>query len=314
MVFLVPALLIAMGLTTGMTPMQQKTITGKVILADGDNDNAIGASVVIANSTVGTVVDVDGSFALNVDGDPEIVISFVGYATLRVKASKVGKKPLELEPETYKLDLETVPIIVRKTDHGTISMSTEVDDPDKPPVFVVDGKVVKEIDNLDPETLATVQVIKNPDSPETKKYNATHVVLITTKEGKSKSKTDKKKSKSEKEDVDALENNEEVFFVVEDMPSFHGGKADLKTYIYSKLEFPAALKKKGISGEVMVQFLVATTGELRDIKAVSSTHKEFEAPAVKVFEGMPSWNPGKQRGKNVQVKVVVPVRFNADIE
>jgi hypothetical protein len=45
---------------------------------------------------------------------------------------------------------------------------------------------------------------------------------------------------------------------------------------------------------------------------VSSTHKEFEAPAIRVFEGMPIWIPGKQRGKSVKVNVVVPVKFVAE--
>ena len=196
-----------------------------------DGSPAPGASIVIANSTVGTVADTDGSFKLNVEGDPEIVISFVGYATLKVKASKVGKKPLQLKEETYKMDLEPV--------------------------------------------------------------------LTTNKAAESK------------EEVDVLQHSDEVFYVVEAMPGFPGGKAELKSYIYSNLEYPAEMKKKGTNGEVMVQFTVPASGELMDIKALSSTHKEFEASAIKVFEGMPKWSPGKQRGKPVKVNVVVPVKFNA---
>ena len=237
MTLLVPALLIAMGLTTGMTPMQEKTIKGKVVLAP-DGSPAPGTSVVIANSSVGTVADTDGSFMLNVEGDPDLIFSFVGFASLKVKASKVGKKPLELEAETYNLDLESVPLEVKKEENG---------------------------------------------------------------------------SKNE-EEVDVLQHSDEVFYVVEEMPMFPGGKAALKTYIYSNLDYPANMKKKASSGEVMVQFTVPSSGELRDIKAVSSTHKEFEASAVKVFESMPAWNPGRQRGKPVMVNVVVPVKFNGDKE
>jgi len=301
---LIPAVLIAMGLTTGMTPLQQKTIKGEVVFAD-TGEPATGAAVVISNSTTGTVVDGDGTFMLNVDGDPELVISFVGYATLRVKASDIGKKPLELDIKIFKMDLEKVRIMVRKTDHGKISMETQVDDPDTPPVFVVDGKVVKEIDHLDPENIETVQVIKNPDSEEAKKYNASHVVLITTK---------KKDSTNTRDEVDVLKTDGEVFYVVEDMPMFPGGKTALKTYIYSNLEYPDGMKKEGISGEVYVQFLVATSGKLEKIHVARSTRKEFESPALDVFKEMPAWDPGKQRGKPVKVNVVVPVRFNADKE
>ncbi len=51
---LIPAVLITLGLTTGMTP-QQKTVKGKMILADSGKP-ATGASIVIRGGTVGTVV------------------------------------------------------------------------------------------------------------------------------------------------------------------------------------------------------------------------------------------------------------------
>ena len=49
---LIPAVLITLGLTTGMAP-QQKTVKGKVILSDTGLP-ATGASIVIANTTTGT--------------------------------------------------------------------------------------------------------------------------------------------------------------------------------------------------------------------------------------------------------------------
>jgi len=237
---LIPAILVTLGLTTGMTP-EQKGVKGKVVFAE-DGSPAPGASVVIKNSNVGTVVDIDGTFALNVEGDPEIVISFVGYANLIVKASDIGKKPLELEAEAYELDMETVPLAIIQED----------------------GESSKEL--------------------------------------------------KEVQELQEAQESEEVFFIVEEMPMFPGGKAELKTYIYSNLVYPESAKKKGISGEVMVQFNVKGSGELEDVKVASSTHKEFEKPALKIFKEMPDWNPGKQRGKSVKVKVIVPVRFNADSE
>ncbi len=303
---LIPAVLLTLGLTTGMTP-QQKGITGKVVFAE-DGEPALGASVVIKNSTVGTVVDFDGTFSLNVNGDPEIVISFVGYATLIVKASEIGKKPLELEAETYKMDLDAVPLTVVQEGKDGISIKV-TDDSGKQPVYVLDGKVIKEIDHLDPNTIESINVIKDPDSEEVKKYNATNgVIIITSKDGESASKDKQLK------EVQEPQEGEEIFYVVEEMPMFPGGKAELKTYIYSKLEYPESAKKKGISGEVMVQFNVKGSGELEDIKVASSSHKEFEKPAMEVFKGMPAWSPGRQRGKSVKVKVIVPVRFRADAE
>ncbi len=392
---MVPALLIAMGLTTGMTPIQQKTVKGKVVFAE-TGEPAPGTSVLINHSTLGTVVDLDGTFMLNVEGDPEIVFSFVGYETMVVKASKIGKKPLELKQTVVTYDPERVRFHVVTGGNNSPFRKVEGGS-DKQPVFVVDGKVVEEVDNIDPETIESISVVKDSESKVVKKYNATNgVILITTKAKTSSSANDKPTfnggdpaiefpkylSKNlrypevaaknrisgrvvvqftvdetgqvgdvvaiasidpdlEKEALRLVRSSPEwtagkqdgkvsfkfpvifiadpkeddpVFFVVEEMPTFPEGKAALKTYIYSNLEYPAKLKKKGITGEVNVQFLVDRSGELRDLKAVSSTHKEFEAPALEVFKGMPKWNPGKQRGKAVQVKVVVPVKFNAGKE
>ena len=250
---LIPAVLLTLGLTTGMTP-QQKGITGKVVFAE-DREPAPGASVVIKNSNVGTVVDIDGTFSLNVNGNPEIVISFVGYATLIVKASDIGKKPLELKAKAYQMDLEPLPLSV-----------------------VQEGKDGSTIKVTDGESVSNNKQLK------------------------------------EVQELQEVQEGEEVFFVVEDMPMFPGGKAELKTYIYSNLEYPESAKKQGVSGEVMVQFNVKGSGELEDIKVANSSHKEFEKPAMEVFKEMPAWSPGKQRGKPVKVKVIVPVRFNTDAE
>ena len=300
---LIPAILVTLGLTTGMTP-QQKGVKGKVVFAE-DGSPAPGASVVIKNSSVGTVVDIDGTFALNVEGNPEIAISFVGYASLVVKASDIGKKPLELELQAYEVDMETVPLTIIQEEGETITIRTN-DDKDKQPVFIVDGKKVDDIEHLDPDQIESISVIKDPDSEIVKKYNALNgVIVLTLKNGE---------SSGELNEVQEVQEGEEVFFIVEEMPMFPGGKAELKTYIYSNLVYPESAKKKGISGEVMVQFNVKGSGELEDIKVASSTHKEFEKPAMEVFKEMPVWNPGRQRGKPVKVKVIVPVRFNADSE
>jgi TonB family protein len=302
---LIPAVLITLGLTTGMSP-QQKTVKGKVILSDTESP-ATGAAIVIKGGTVGTVVDTDGTFRLNVDGNPELVISYVGYSSLIVKASEIGNKPLKLEVKTYTMDLESVPLEVKKESSGTISIKTK-DGSGAQPVFVVDGKVVREIDNLDPETIESISVIKDPDSEEVKKYNAKDgVILITLK--------DEKIVLSPKESMDTgketlgNESDEPVFYIVEDMPKFPGGTPALKTYIYANLEYPEEAKKQGIEGEVFVRFLVNEKGNVVNSEILRSSYKGFDGPSLKVINEMPAWTPGKQRGKAVKVWYVVSIKF-----
>jgi TonB family protein len=104
---MIPAVLVTMGLTTGMTK-QQKTIKGKITLAD-TGEPAVGAAIVVRNGTLGTTSDARGAFMLKVEENPELVVSFVGYSSLVVKSSEIGKEPLELVPTSYDIDISQLP-------------------------------------------------------------------------------------------------------------------------------------------------------------------------------------------------------------
>jgi iron complex outermembrane receptor protein len=62
----------------------QRTISGTI--TDGsNNDPLIGANVLVAGTTQGTITDLDGSFSLNVPADAEsLEISYAGFTTQRV--------------------------------------------------------------------------------------------------------------------------------------------------------------------------------------------------------------------------------------
>jgi TonB family protein len=146
-----------------------------------------------------------------------------------------------------------------------------------------------------------MDVIKDPESPFFKKYNAKDgVIMITTKEAAKLEKTE------------SFEKDGEVFYIVEDMPKYPGGNPAMKTYIYSNLEYPEQAKSQGIEGEVMVQFLVNQQGKVEQEKVVRSTYEGFNEAALKVIREMPDWTPGKQRGKAVRVQYVVPIKFNKE--
>ncbi|RLD50337.1 MAG: hypothetical protein DRI97_17195, partial [Bacteroidetes bacterium] len=269
--------------------------------------NATGASVVIRGGTVGCVVDVDGSFMLNADGDPELVVSFVGYKSLVVKASEIGNKPLKLEVKAVELDLESVSMEATKESDGAITLKLK-DGSDAQPVFLLDGEVVDNIENIDPETIESISVYKDPDNPLVKEYNAINgLVQIITKDG-----ADLLSPKQSKKVMDESGANDEgeVFYIVEDMPKFTGGLPALKTYIYSNLEYPENVKNKGIEGEAIVRFLVNEKGEVVNGEVLRSSNQEFDAPALRVVKEMPDWTPGMQRGKAVKVWYVISIKFN----
>jgi TonB family protein len=152
-------------------------------------------------------------------------------------------------------------------------------------------------------------VIKNQDDPLVKKYNATDgLILITSKEG-----AKLLSPKEGKKVVDETGSNEEgeIFYVVEDMPKYPGDLPAMKSYIYSNLEYPENAKKQGIEGSVIVRFMVNNKGKVVNSEVLRSTYQGFDAPALKVINGMPDWTPGKQRGKAVNVWYVISIQFPA---
>lgn len=105
----------------------------------------------------------------------------------------------------------------------------------------------------------------------------------------------------------------EVFFIVEEMPSFQDmGQRGFREWIADNLEYPKKAERKGISGKVFVQFIVNSEGEVTGAKIVRGIHPELDAEAIRVVESSPAWDPGKQRGENVDVQFTFPINFVLD--
>ena len=46
-----------------------------------------------------------------------------------------------------------------------------------------------------------------------------------------------------------------------------------------------------------------------DVKVVRGIGAGCDEEAIRVVEGSPAWNPGKQRGKPVRQKYTLPIQF-----
>jgi len=104
---------------------------------------------------------------------------------------------------------------------------------------------------------------------------------------------------------------EEVFYIVEDMPTFNGGDpaTEFRKYIGSNLRYPEIAAENGISGRVIVQFAVNKTGQVVDAVVVRSVDPALDKEAIRVVMASPKWTPGKQRGKAVKVLFTFPINF-----
>ena len=73
-------------------------------------------------------------------------------------------------------------------------------------------------------------------------------------------------------------------------------------------DFPQALKQTVSEALVVVEFIVDTKGETREIRVISSTHEGFDRSSI---EGVSKWRfrPGMKGGRKVNTRMKVPIQF-----
>lgn len=71
-------------------------VTG-IVLDSGESEPLIGASVLVKGTTTGTVTDFDGNFTISVPDKAVLQISYIGYKTIEVPATKNMRIQLELD-------------------------------------------------------------------------------------------------------------------------------------------------------------------------------------------------------------------------
>jgi tonB family C-terminal domain len=98
-----------------------------------------------------------------------------------------------------------------------------------------------------------------------------------------------------------------VYDLVDEMPSFPGGPAELMKWLSSHVQYPAI--ESCIQGRVIVAFIVEPDGSISNAKLVRSLDPSIDQEALRVVRQMPKWIPGKQNGVAVRVKYNVPVIF-----
>jgi len=110
-------------------------------------------------------------------------------------------------------------------------------------------------------------------------------------------------------DAPPEEEAEEILTIVEEMPSFPGGNDALRIYLQKNLKYTPLAQKMGLEGKVFVQFVVGKDGTLSEIKVIRGIGAGLDEEAVRVMTNSPKWNPGKQRGRPVKTRIVVPLSF-----
>ena len=102
---------------------------------------------------------------------------------------------------------------------------------------------------------------------------------------------------------------QEIFQIVEEMPSYPGGEGKLMEYVAKNIKYPQIARETGIQGRVFVGFVVEPDGSVSNVKVLRGIGGGCDEEAMRVVKSMPKWKPGKQRGKAVRVSYMLPVNF-----
>ena len=144
-------------------------------------------------------------------------------------------------------------------------------------------------------------------------------------------------------DRDNSNGDDGAFNIMEQDPTFPGGKAEIMKYLSAHLRYPAVAREMQAEAEVLVRFTVDKTGFVRsplvvetnsqtplvtaetakaakegDEEAIEVTKNYYDAvealkeEAIHVVRNMPRWEPGRQNGKRIETSFTLPVSFKLD--
>lgn len=97
--------------------------------------------------------------------------------------------------------------------------------------------------------------------------------------------------------------------MVEQKPQFPGGEGEMYKWLGANIVYPPAAAEEGVSGRVVVEFVVGKDGSITNVRVVRPRHPALDKEAVRVVKAMPKWIPGRNNGQPVKVTYTLPVTF-----
>ena len=98
----------------------------------------------------------------------------------------------------------------------------------------------------------------------------------------------------------------DIFSYVEQMPE---APYNVNEYLAKNINYPQMARDAGVSGRVVLKFVVDESGNIGNIQVVKGIGSGCDEEAKRVVAGMPKWKPGKSNGKAVKVYFTLPIKF-----
>lgn len=188
----------------------------------------------------------------------------------------------------------------RKLVYTELSAPPPIDKPKPPPPQVQLPKLQKVIKFVPPKVVKEEVVEEIPTIEEIKQ----HEVAAVEVEGPTEIVFEEPV-----QEVVVEEDENKIFTVVEQQPEFQGGYEAMMNFIKKNMRYPASARRMGVDGTVYVSFVVSKDGSISEVKTIRGISADCDQEAMRVVSMMPAWKPGKQNGKPVFVRFVLPIKF-----
>lgn len=97
---------------------------------------------------------------------------------------------------------------------------------------------------------------------------------------------------------------------VEVAPEYPGGQTALFSFLARTIEYPEEARVQGITGAVLVKFVIEKDGSVSNVEVVVPLHPALDEAAVRGVQKMPKWKPGTIDGKPVRTFFKIPINFS----
>ncbi len=95
-------------------------------------------------------------------------------------------------------------------------------------------------------------------------------------------------------------------------PDYPGGMEAMRSFLSKNMQYPRVATSNGVSGRVIVQFIVERDGSIAQAKVIKSIGFGCDEEALRVVNKMPKWKPGVNNGQKVRVYYTLPIYFQLD--
>jgi bla regulator protein blaR1 len=91
---------------------------------------------------------------------------------------------------------------------------------------------------------------------------------------------------------------------------------ELMTFLSTNVLYPENARKAGVEGMAVISFVVSRKGEMKDLKIAKDPGNGLGEAALEAIQKLAKsdlvWEPGRDKGKKVDVEMKLPIKFKLD--